>query len=344
MSKYHKRIVLDFDDTLAFTTNRDFKNAKPNKELIEKTNKLYDEGWQIDIFTARGSISCKTRKEARHKYEFEIEQWLLEYGVKYNLLSFEKPLATYYVDDKGITPQEFLNTEIKTLKGLSGAELYTDGKFVHKTHKNAHEVVEWFDVVRQANVSVPNVERVVGETITMEYIDNDRDYFQKNHWKALALIQENLEKFKKIKYTDERNFTEYIERIRGHIKECQIEQDVLWALVFEELKLIEWPTESFGHGDFGICNMLFDGWDNLTLIDPIPGVFSCTELDIAKFIASLYIREFDKDLINDSLRVLCSYNKLRVEDINILVRCELTRVIKYHPNKEFIIGLIQDVY
>ena len=34
----------------------------------------------------------------------------------------------------------------------------------------------------------------------------------------------------------------------------------------------------------------------------------------------------------------------RETDINILVRCELTRVIKYHPNKEFIIGLIQDVY
>ena len=102
MSKHNKRIVLDFDDTLAFTTNRDFKNANPNIDLIEKTNQLFDEGWQIDIFTARGSLSCKTRKEARQKYEFEIEQWLLEHGVKYNLLSFEKPLAAYYIDDKGI--------------------------------------------------------------------------------------------------------------------------------------------------------------------------------------------------------------------------------------------------
>ena len=344
MSKHHKRIVLDFDDTLAFTTNRDFKNAEPNRELIKMTNELYDEGWQIDIFTARGSISCKTRKEARQKYEFEIEQWLLEHGVKYNLLSFEKPLATYYVDDKGISPEDFLATEIKSLKGLSGADIYTDGTSVHKTHKNAHEVVEWFNIVKKVNVKVPYVERVVGETITMEYVDNDKDFFQENHWKALALIQENLEKFKRIQYDGTpRNFTTYMERIRGHIQSCEIEQDVLWALVWEELQNIFWPEESFGHGDFGICNMLFDG-DDVTLIDPIPGVFSCTELDIAKFIASLYIREFDKELIDDSLRVLCSYNKLRVEDINILVRCELTRVIKYHPNKEFIIGLIQDVY
>ena len=66
--KHHKRIVLDFDDTLAFPVNRDFKNAKPNKLLINKINKLHKAGWQIDIFTARGSISCETRADAEAKY------------------------------------------------------------------------------------------------------------------------------------------------------------------------------------------------------------------------------------------------------------------------------------
>jgi capsule biosynthesis phosphatase len=347
MSKHHKRIVLDFDDTLAFTTNRDFKNAKPNVDLIKKTNRLYDEGWQIDIFTARGSISCETRKEAKHKYEFEMEQWLLEHGVKYNLLSFEKPLAAYYVDDKGISPDDFLNIEIQNLEGgLSGADIYTDGRLVHKTDKRAHDVVEWFKVVRYKHVSVPQVERVVGETITMKYVEHDKNFFKNNPLRALALIQETLDKFKKIKYEgSSRKFTTgYMERIRQHIEECEIEQDVLWALVWEELQNIFWPEESFGHGDFGITNMLFNGNHHLTLIDPIPEVFGCTELDIAKFIASLYINKYDKELIDIALRTLCTYNKLRVEDINILVRCELTRVIKYHPNKEFIIGLIQDVY
>jgi capsule biosynthesis phosphatase len=347
MSKHHKRIVLDFDDTLAFTTNRDFKNAKPNVDLIKKTNRLYDEGWQIDIFTARGSISCETRKEAKHKYEFEMEQWLLEHGVKYNLLSFEKPLAAYYVDDKGISPDDFLNIQIQNLEGgLSGADIYTDGKLVHKTDKRAHDVVEWFKVVRYKHVSVPRVERVVGETITMKYVEHDKDFFKNNPLRALALIQETLDKFKKIKYEgNPRKFTTgYMERIRQHIKECEVEQDVLWALVWEELENIFWPEESFSHGDFGITNMLFNGNHHLTLIDPIPEVFGCTELDIAKFIASLYINKYDKELIDIALRTLCTYNKLRVEDINILVRCELTRVIKYHPNKEFIIGLIQDVY
>ena len=342
--KHHKRIVLDYDDTLAFTVNRDFKNAKPNLSLIHRTNKLYDEGWQIDIFTARGSISCKTREEAREKYESDMVRWLSKYKVKYHSLSFDKPLAAYYVDDKGISPEDFLDIEIRELEGgLSGSDIYTDGKLVHKTDARAHEVNEWFELVKRVEINVPSVERVVGETLTMEYIDHDKRFFINSPHRALSYIQECLEKFKRIEYQDERSFTEYIERIRAHITGCDIEQDSLWELVFNGLKQLEWPKESFGHGDFGITNMLFDE-SSVTLIDPIPDVFSCTELDIAKFIASLYINEYTQEEIDLARRTLCTYNQLRIEDINILVRCELTRVIKYHPKKEFIIELIHNVY
>ena len=344
--KHHKRIVLDFDDTLAFTTNRDFKNAKANIPLIDKINKLYRDGWQIDIFTARGSISCKTREEAKEKYEEEMVKWLFDQKVMYHTLSFDKPLAAYYVDDKGISPEDFIGADIRNLEGgLSGSDIYTDGKLVHKTDTRAHEVNEWFEVVKKAGVSVPNVERVVGETMTMDYVEHDTTYFFRFPHRALAMIQESLDRFKRIKYQEEINFTTYIERIRKHINDCEIEQDVLWALVFDELKLIDWPVESFAHGDFGLGNMLFDGrYDRLTLIDPIPDVFGSLELDVAKFIASLYIKKVGNELIDLSRNTLCAYNNLRARDINILVRCELTRVIKYHPNKEFIIGLIQDVY
>ena len=343
--KHHKRIVLDFDDTLAFPVNRDFKNAKPNKLLINKINKLHKAGWQIDIFTARGSISCETRADAEAKYGEEIRQWLFENQVDYDTLSFDKPLAAYYVDDKGISPEDFIDTDIRNLEGgLSGSDIYTDGRLVHKTDAKSHEVNEWFEVVKKAGVSVPNVERVVGETMTMEYIEHDNTYFYRMPHRALALVQENLEKLKKIEYTgNPRKFTTYMERIREHINDCEIEQDVLWALVWDELKLSFWPEESFSHGDFGITNMLFEE-DHLTLIDPIPDVFGCLELDIAKFIASLYINKAGADLIDLARRTLCTYNKLKETDINILVRCELTRVIKYHHDKEFIIGLIQDVY
>ena len=335
----HKRIVLDFDDTLAFTTNRDFNNATPNIELIAKTNQLYNEGWQIDIFTARGSLSCKTRKEAKEKYGFQIEQWLLDYGVKYHSLSFDKPLAAYYIDDKGISPEQFLKTDIKNLDGLSGADIYTDGKLVHKTDARAHDVVEWFKVVSEHGVNVPKTQRVVGETITMEYVEHDEDYFKNNTYKGLALIQENLEKFKSIKIKKKTSFFDYIQRIKSHVDIC----DDLKENIYLDLIDVGELNESFSHGDFGVKNMLFDK-DKLTLIDPIPEVFGCTELDIAKFIASLYINGYKNDDILLSKRVLMCYNNINENDINILIRSELARVVKYHPNKEFVIGLIHNVH
>jgi hypothetical protein len=90
----HKRIVLDFDDTLAFTSNRDWDNAKPNVALIEKCNELYNQGWTIDIYTARGSISCRSREEAADKYGPQIESWLQKNNVKYHALSFNNTLTT----------------------------------------------------------------------------------------------------------------------------------------------------------------------------------------------------------------------------------------------------------
>ena len=103
---YDKRIVCDFDDTLSFAENRDFKNAKPNTNLIQELNRLYDSGWTIDIFTARGHLSCKDRKEAENTYRNDIEEWLSNNNVYYSSLSFNKPLAVLYIDDKAIRQDE----------------------------------------------------------------------------------------------------------------------------------------------------------------------------------------------------------------------------------------------
>ena len=46
---YPKSICVDIDDTISFTLNRDWENAKPNIPLIEKLNKLYDEGLKQPI-------------------------------------------------------------------------------------------------------------------------------------------------------------------------------------------------------------------------------------------------------------------------------------------------------
>ena len=54
-----KKIFVDIDETICFYDNveRQYKNAIPNKKNIEKINKLYDEGYHIKYWTARGTVS-----------------------------------------------------------------------------------------------------------------------------------------------------------------------------------------------------------------------------------------------------------------------------------------------
>ena len=334
---HNKRLIVDFDDTIAFTKNRDWKNAKPNTDLINKLNKLSKEGWTVDIFTARGSISCKTRFDAEEKYGDQIREWLDDHNVNYNMLSFDKPLGAYYIDDKGITPEDFILTDIRELEGgLSGSDIYTDGTLVHKTANNAHLAHAWFSYVN-GYLNVPRIDRVVGQTITMEYIDHDEFYLNNFTYRALGLIQESLDRMSNMDVLENSyTFDDYVKRIEGHIElagDIPEFTDTLQRL--KELDLQ--PT--FSHGDFGVKNMLFKE-DELFLIDPILDTFGCTELDVAKFIASLYINRYD-DMTCLAVRTLCAFNNFEEDDITTLIKSEIIRVYKYHPDKQFIINKVQ---
>jgi capsule biosynthesis phosphatase len=336
----HKRIVLDFDDTLAFTSNRDWENAEPNIDLIEKCNALYNAGWQIDIFTARGSISCRSRVEAEEKYGEQIRTWLEKHHVKYHMLSFDKPLAAYYIDDKGITPEDFICADIRELQGgLSGSDIYTDGVLVHKTASNAHEVAKWYKETGSA-VRTPEIHRVVGDTLTMDYIEHDEDFFKHSPYKALAMIQEALDEFGEIPVTKKfLTFDDYIARIVGHVQLAKLD---MFNDVVERLANIELDY-GYCHGDFGIKNMLFNQYD-MYLIDPIPNVFGCRELDIAKFIASLIINKYSPTEQDLAINTLLAYNHwIDKSDLLTLTAAEIVRVYKYHPDKDFIIQCVDDL-
>lgn len=335
----HKRIVLDFDDTLAYTSNRDWENAKPNLALIEKCNKLYDSGWIVDIFTARGSISCRSRVEAEEKYGEQIRSWLEKHHVKYHMLSFDKPLAAYYIDDKGITPEDFIYADIRELEGgLSGSDIYTDGMLVHKTASNAHEVAKWYKQTGSA-VYTPEIHRVVGDTITMDYIEHDEEFFKHSPYKALAMIQEALDEFGHIPTKKFLTFDDYIARIVGHVQlaDVPVFNDIVERMANINLEY------GYCHGDFGIKNMLFNE-HNMYLIDPIPNVFGCRELDIAKFIASLLINRYNIELQDLSINTLLAYNpQIERNTLIILTAAEIIRVYKYHPDKDFIIQCVNDI-
>ena len=106
-TKYN-RYVIDLDDTICFTENRDFENSKPYQEVIDKINELYEKGWEIIIYTARGAKSCTTILEREKKYRSITEEWLKKHKVRYTELVFGKMNADYYVDDKNLSIEEFL--------------------------------------------------------------------------------------------------------------------------------------------------------------------------------------------------------------------------------------------
>lgn len=108
----YRTIVVDMDDTISFTHNRDFVNSTPNQEVIDKINEFHNQGWKITIFTARGAKSCNTLEERIAKYDKVTRDWLDAHGVLYDDVVFGKMNADYYVDDKNISIKEFTDMPV----------------------------------------------------------------------------------------------------------------------------------------------------------------------------------------------------------------------------------------
>jgi capsule biosynthesis phosphatase len=106
-------IVVDLDGTLCEQTRGgdEYANAAPRRDMIEKVNEYHDRGWRVVIFTARGMNSRNGNVwQAIEDYHGITTTWLYANGVKYHELQFGKPAATWYVDDKGMSPDDFLRS------------------------------------------------------------------------------------------------------------------------------------------------------------------------------------------------------------------------------------------
>jgi hypothetical protein len=101
-----KIICFDLDDVIC-TNIKDkkglinYKKSKPIKKSIKIINVLYNQGYQIDIFTARGmsryhkDIDLINKKLKKLTFS-SLKKWKL----KYHNLYFGKPFYDFFVDDK----------------------------------------------------------------------------------------------------------------------------------------------------------------------------------------------------------------------------------------------------
>jgi cytidyltransferase-like protein len=114
------KYCFDLDGTICDTPLRpsDLKpgylESTPYPFMVEQVNRLYDEGNKIIIMTARG------RGSGIDWTDLTIEQ-LDRWGVKYHELEpmFHKPTADLFIDDKGISVEEWKKT-IPPKRGIVG--------------------------------------------------------------------------------------------------------------------------------------------------------------------------------------------------------------------------------
>jgi len=96
-----KVALVDIDETICYyedNTNRRYDISIPIQKNIDKINKLYDEGWKIVYWTARGSVSKKDYTDYTWK---RLEIW----GCKVHDLitgtsTNPKPHVDLVIDDK----------------------------------------------------------------------------------------------------------------------------------------------------------------------------------------------------------------------------------------------------
>jgi len=94
-------IYIDIDETICNSPkNRDYADAEPIVENIDKANKLYDEGNTIVYWTARGTTTGIDWRKI-------TEKQFLKWGVKYHDLEFGKPNYDLFIDDKNMNTRDW---------------------------------------------------------------------------------------------------------------------------------------------------------------------------------------------------------------------------------------------
>jgi len=100
--------VFDIDGTICTKTDGAYELAEPFYDRIKKINELYDAGHKIIFNTARGMGRSENSSKAAIRMFFDMTyKQLEEWSVKYHSLILGKPAGDVYIDDKGVSDENF---------------------------------------------------------------------------------------------------------------------------------------------------------------------------------------------------------------------------------------------
>lgn len=343
------RIVFDIDDTICKDGKRlGYENAIPMQDTIDKINRIHDTlGATIILYTARGMGSCNgDGQKARTKNEATLIKWLGEHGVKYDEIIFGKPLADLYVDDKGMSLDDFLHKDFVELKGGSGAKIYRLGDIVVKQMASIEEVEKVKDWADNTIWKHPRILGNVYENLYMDYIDGrlacdclDSIIFDD--------IMMNIS-WESRRSTNKFNTWKLLQALDAH-KGRNARIDELIEVCKKKIEMFDplfQGKASPSHGDLTLSNIIVSGW-TLYSIDPRPDTEASSYLlDYAKLRMSIdgYERIFGigsgadlrtwKPRLDATLKTKGILNQVKVLELMYILRLtkygkEPAKIIKF---------------
>lgn len=114
-----KNLVFDIDKTLTLGDHKDYNLVSPNLQIINKLKEYKSVGFNIILYTARNMRSYKGNiGKITAKTLPEIFKWLEKHEVPFDEIYLGKPWCGndgFYIDDKSIRPDEFLNYSYKEI-------------------------------------------------------------------------------------------------------------------------------------------------------------------------------------------------------------------------------------
>ena len=118
-----KKIVVDVDNTITIDDKfHDYRSKRPNMPLINKLNEYKRNGYEIILYTARNmnTYNNDISKITANTLPILVK-WLEENNVNYDGIIIGKPWCGeegFYIDDKAIRPDEFVNLSEDQIKDL----------------------------------------------------------------------------------------------------------------------------------------------------------------------------------------------------------------------------------
>ena len=121
----NNKIIIDLDDTICSTKNGDYENSIPKEKVIKKIKEYKNLGFEIIIYTSRNMRTYKGNVDLIKANTLPIIiKWLKKFNVPYDQIIVGKPWPSFggfYVDDKAIRPDEFVNLTYSEIQKITNA-------------------------------------------------------------------------------------------------------------------------------------------------------------------------------------------------------------------------------